>query len=79
MKLHYALLTSALLLSACGDTKEDRAATGALAGAAAGALVGATVNAPVTGAAIGAGVGGAVGALTDKSDIDLGKPIWRNW
>ncbi|MBN8544440.1 MAG: hypothetical protein J0M34_09275 [Alphaproteobacteria bacterium] len=79
MKLHYALLASTLLLSACGDTREDRAATGALAGAAAGAVVGATVHSPVTGAAIGAGVGGTIGALTDKADIDLGKPIWRNW
>jgi uncharacterized membrane protein len=77
MKYHYIILASALIVSACGDTREDRAATGALAGAATGALVGAAFHSPVTGAAIGAGVGGTVGALTDKADIDLGKPWWK--
>jgi hypothetical protein len=32
---------------------------------------------PVTGAVIGGVVGGAAGAVTDKEDIDLGKPVWR--
>lgn len=70
-------ITVTCLLAACGNTKEDRAASGGLLGAGAGAVIGSTVGAPVTGAAIGAGVGATTGALTDKSDINLGDPIWR--
>ncbi len=65
------------LLAACGNTKEDRAASGGLIGAGAGAVIGSTMGAPTTGAAIGAGIGATTGALTDKADIDLGKPIWK--
>jgi hypothetical protein len=32
---------------------------------------------PVSGALIGGAVGAGAGALTDKSQIDLGKPVWR--
>lgn len=67
----------ALALTACGNTKEDRAASGGLLGAGAGAVIGSTMGAPVTGAAIGAGVGATTGALTDKADINLGDPIWK--
>jgi hypothetical protein len=45
-----------LLLTACGDTTEQRAATGGLGGVAAGALVGGPVGA-VIGGAVGAGAG----------------------
>ena len=72
-----ALIASVLLLTACGDTREDRAASGALLGAGAGALVGASMGAPVTGAAIGAGAGATAGALTDRADIYLGEPLWK--
>lgn len=76
--LRYAVLTAGLLaLTACGDTQEDRAGSGALLGAGTGAVIGSTVGAPVTGAAIGAGAGATAGALTDKNDINLGKPLWR--
>lgn len=71
------LATTLLALTACGESKQDRAASGALLGAGGGALIGSTVGAPVTGAAIGAGVGATTGALTDKADINLGKPIWK--
>ena len=47
-----------LFLSACGETAEERAATGGLGGAAAGALVGGPVGAVVGGAA--GATGGAV-------------------
>ena len=77
MKLHFAMLAAALALTACGNTKEDRAASGALIGAGAGAVVGSAFHSPVTGAAIGAGVGATAGALTDEADINLGKPIWK--
>jgi hypothetical protein len=45
-----------LLLGACGETTEQRAATGGLGGAAAGAVVGGPVGA-VVGGAVGAGAG----------------------
>jgi hypothetical protein len=79
-----ALVTamSLLALTACGQTKEDRAASGALIGAGTGAVVGAAVagspaGGALVGGAIGAGAGAAAGALTDPSKIDLGKPIWK--
>ena len=71
------LIPCLLALAACGTSKEDRAASGALIGAGTGAVVGSTVGAPLTGAAIGAGVGATTGALADPSAINLGKPVWR--
>ena len=64
--------------AACGSSVGDRALSGAGIGAAAGAIGGALVGAPGTGAAIGAGIGAAAGAATDKEDVDLGKPVWRD-
>jgi len=64
-------------LSACGSTKGDRAITGGALGAGAGAVGGALVGAPLAGAAIGGAAGAATGALTDKNDINFGKPIWK--
>ncbi len=72
-----ALLASTLALGACGSSTSDRALSGAGIGAGAGALGGALVGRPVEGALIGGAVGGATGALTDKDQIDLGKPVWR--
>ncbi len=71
------LFVSTLGLAACGTAPEDRAITGASIGAASGAVVGALTGAPGLGAAIGAGIGGVAGALTDKSTLDIGDPIWR--
>ncbi|MGB8273935.1 MAG: YMGG-like glycine zipper-containing protein [Alphaproteobacteria bacterium] len=68
---------SALALAACGTTTTDRAASGAGIGAGVGAVSGLLLGDPVDGALIGAAVGGGAGALTDKSQIDLGKPVWR--
>ena len=67
----------ALGLAACGDTKGDRAMSGAALGGAAGLGVGALTGSPLTGAALGAAGGAATGALTDKDQIDLGKPVWK--
>ena len=64
-------------LSACGETKGDRAISGGAIGAGAGAVGGALLGSPGTGAAIGGAAGAATGALTKKKDIDLGKPVWR--
>ena len=55
----------ALLLAACGDTTEQRAASGGLGGAAAGAVVGGPVGAVVGGAA-----GAAGGATMDEGAVD---------
>ena len=76
----HSLTVAAILsgLSACGETRGDRALSGAAIGAGTGAAVGAAAG-PVgagTGAAIGAGVGGATGAVTSPNTIDLGRPIW---
>ncbi len=52
-----AALVGLLVLAACGETTEQRAATGALGGAA----VGTAIGGPIAGAA----VGGTVGALSE--------------
>jgi hypothetical protein len=56
LKMAALVLGPSLLLAACGETTEERAATGGLGGAAAGAVVGGPVGAVVGGAA-GAGTG----------------------
>jgi len=50
------------------------AGIGAGVGAAGSALAG---GSGTTGALIGAGVGAASGYLTDRDDVDLGRPVWR--
>lgn len=66
------------LLTACGESQSDRALSGAGIGAGAGAVTGAVVGgSPVTGAVVGGALGAAAGGLTDKDDINLGKPAWR--
>lgn len=64
-------------LGARGDTTGDRAISGGGIGAGVGALGGLIVGAPIEGTLIGGAVGAGTGALTDKDQIDLGKPIWR--
>ncbi len=61
-----------LALGACGDTRGERALSGAGIGAGAGALTGAATGGSVLGgAALGGLAGGAIGAVTDKDDINL--------
>jgi hypothetical protein len=67
-------------LAACGTDPGERVEGGAAAGAASGAAVGA-LGGPVgmvVGGVIGAGAGAATGAVTDPSDVNLGRPVWRN-
>jgi hypothetical protein len=59
-------------LASCGTTSGDRTLSGAGVGAGVGMLAG-----PV-GAAVGAVAGAAVGYSTDKEDIYLGKPVWKD-
>lgn len=82
MKIRYlavALGSVALLgLAACGETRTDRGLSGAAIGAGVGAGAGALTGGSVAGGALlGGAAGGAAGALTDKNDIDLGRPVWR--
>lgn len=71
-------VTILVLLTACGQSKSDRAISGGAIGAGAGAVGSAVLGGnPLTGAAIGGAVGAAGGALTDEDDIDLGEPVWR--
>jgi osmotically inducible lipoprotein OsmB len=72
-----ALALSLIALAACGSSTSDRALSGGAIGAGVGAVGGAMLGSPVTGAVVGGAVGAGTGALTDKKDIDLGKPIWR--
>jgi len=79
-KLQNTLAAIALLslLAACGNSTGDRALSGAGIGAGVGAVGGTLIGGdPVDGALVGGAVGAAAGGLTKKSDIDLGKPIWR--
>jgi osmotically inducible lipoprotein OsmB len=72
------LCAAAILgLSACGETTTDRALSGGAIGAGAGAVGGALLGHPVAGAAIGGAAGAATGGMTDKDDVNLGKPVWR--
>lgn len=73
-----AVIGAMSMLAACGESKGDRALSGAAIGAGTGAAAGAVLGGSgTTGALIGAGVGAAGGALTDSDDINLGKPVWR--
>lgn len=66
------LLCAVLALSACGETKGERALSGGAIGAGAGAVGGAIMGGnPVAGAVIGGAAGAATGALTNKNQINL--------
>lgn len=80
MKLQQTLAVAAvaLMLTACGHSKGDRALSGAAIGAGAGAVGGALIGGHAAGGALlGGAVGAAAGALTDERQIDLGKPAWE--
>lgn len=73
-----AIAVVALMLAACGQSKGDRALSGAAIGAGTGAVGGALLGGHAAGGAlIGGAVGAAAGAMTDEDDINLGKPAWR--
>lgn len=71
-------ISALMLTAACGESKGERALSGGAIGAGAGAVGGALIGgSPVTGALVGGAAGAATGALTDKKDINLGKPAWK--
>lgn len=66
------LASSIMLLSACGNTRGERALSGAGIGAGAGAIGSAVTGGnPWAGAAIGGAAGGVVGAVTRKDQVNL--------
>ncbi len=72
-----AILVLPILLGACGETRGDRALSGAGIGAAAGTVGTAIMGGnPVTGAILGGAAGAATGAITDPDDVNLGRPVW---
>ncbi len=77
MRGHLCVLAAVLLLSACGETRGERAVTGAGIGAGAGAVVGAVTGLGAgTGALVGATAGGIAGFLTEKAELNLGDAPW---
>ena len=68
-----------MLLAACGNTEPGRVEGGAAAGAATGATIGLIGGPPgvIGGAIIGGGAGALTGAATKPSQVDLGKPVWK--
>ena len=67
-----------VMLAGCGNTQAERALSGAGIGAGAGAVTTAlTGGSVIAGAAIGSAAGAAIGVVTDRSQIDLGNPIWE--
>lgn len=79
MKLHDpALLVVLLAVSGCGTMPEERAISGAGIGAATGAVMGAVTSLAVgPGALIGALGGGLVGAMTNRNQVNMGEPVWK--
>lgn len=71
------LSMAALSLVACGNGTGERALSGGGIGAGVGALGGLMLGAPLEGAVIGGAVGAGAGALTNRSQVNLGRPIWR--
>ncbi len=68
------LMVATIGLTACGNTRGERALSGAGIGAGAGAVGTAlTGGNPWAGAAIGGLAGGAVGAITNKDQVNLDK------
>ncbi|MGE4314211.1 MAG: hypothetical protein AB7E85_08075 [Pseudobdellovibrionaceae bacterium] len=67
------LTVAALSMTACGNTKGERALSGAGVGAGIGAVGAAATGGSIGGGALlGGAAGAATGALTDKDDINLG-------
>jgi osmotically inducible lipoprotein OsmB len=76
-RMALATSVSLLVLSACGTSTQDRAISGGAMGAAAGGAAGYLLDEPLAGALLGGAAGAATGAMTDKDQVDLGKPVWK--
>lgn len=72
------VLGMCVVLTACGTTPEERGISGAGVGAGAGAIVGAVTGLSVVeGAVLGAVAGGITGAATNRDQVNLGEPAWK--
>lgn len=71
MKKILLLGAAALMLSACGTSRLDRAASGAAIGGGAGLAAGGV------GAIPGAIIGAGVGIFTPEENVNLGEPVWN--
>lgn len=67
----WVFLAAAICLAGCGSTTSQRGLSGAGIGAGIGLIAG------PPGVAAGAAIGAGVGALTEKDDIYLGEPLWK--
>lgn len=66
------------MLTACGNSRSDRALSGAGIGAGVGAVGSSIVGGGLLpGAVVGGVVGAAAGGLTSKDQVDLGRPAWK--
>ena len=73
-----AVASLAFIVSACGGNTLDRGLSGAGIGAGLGAATSAATGGGLTsGAVLGAAAGAATGVLTDRGQIDLGRPVWH--
>ena len=78
MKRYLLAAMAILALAGCGEARGERTVTGAGIGATAGAVLGAVTGmGVVTGTIAGAAVGGITGMMTDRSQVDLGDPVWK--
>jgi len=76
-KMLLCLILLASALAACGSSTSDRALSGAGIGAGMGAVGGALMGHTLGGAALGGAAGATTGALTNKNQINLGRPWWK--
>ena len=65
------MMVVAVALSACGTAQKERALSGAGIGAGVGVIGG------PPGILVGSVVGAGVGAFTQPSQVNLGKPAWK--
>ncbi|MFN4088647.1 MAG: hypothetical protein ACK4QW_06325 [Alphaproteobacteria bacterium] len=79
LKATVLLITAGMLVSGCGQTRADRALSGAAIGAGTGAGAGALVGGigVIPGAIAGGAIGAATGAITRPDEVDLGPPVWK--
>lgn len=75
-----ALVAAAVVLSGCGYAPGDRALSGGLLGAGTGAGVAAIAGGSAgTGALVGGAAGAITGLATSPDQINLGRPLWRQY
>ena len=71
MKRFIIVAATVAMVSACGHSTEDRAASGAGIGAGVGLIAG------PPGVIVGGLAGAAVGSETRSDQVNLGKPLWE--